>query len=332
MSRRNYDPAAYPSREERLKAVTDQLEAGVSEVFQSGKYENYLTTMSKFHRYSFNNVLLIAMQRPGATHVAGYNDWKKNFGRHVRKGEKSIKILAPCAFSAMLEMEMMDPKTQQPILDKHGNPRVERVPIDAKRFRVVSVYDISQTEGDELPTIAAELNGSVERYEEIAAALKKVSPFPIQFADLPGEAKGCCIYAKSRIIVRPGMSEAQTLKTMVHEIAHAKLHSQIQGDGFLGDTPLEMRRTREVEAESVAYVVCQHLGVDTSDYSFGYIADWSHGKELKELKSSLSRIRNSAAELIDGIERPGLEHTEAAPRRTPPHRHPTRQKRQQSVR
>ena len=251
--------------------------------------------MSKFHRYSFNNVLLIAMQRPGATHVAGYNDWKKNFGRHVRKGEKSIKILAPCAFSAMLEMEMMDPYTQQPILDKHGNPRVERVPIDAKRFRVVSVYDISQTEGDELPTIAAELNGS-------------------------------------RIIVRPGMSEAQTLKTMVHEIAHAKLHSQIQGDGFLGDTPLEVRRTREVEAESVAYVVCQHLGVDTSDYSFGYIADWSRGKELKELKSSLGRIRNSAAELIDGIEGPGLEHTEAAPRRVPPHRHPTRQKRQQSVR
>lgn len=332
MSRQKYDPAMYPSREERLKAVMDQLEAGVSEVFQSGKYENYLCTMSKFHRYSFNNVLLIAMQRPGASRVAGYIDWKKKFDRQVKKGEKSIKILAPCAFSAMLETETLDPVTQQPVLDEHGNPKVECMPVGAKRFKVVSVYDISQTEGKELPMIATELTGSVERYGEIFARLEKISPFPIQFGNLPGEAKGCCDYMGGRIIVQTGMSEAQTLKTSVHEVTHAKLHSQIQGDGFLGDTPPGTRQTREVEAESVAYVVCQHFGVDTSDYSFGYIADWSRGKELEELKSSLGRIRNAAAELIEGIEGPGLELTTAAPRRVPPHRHSTRQKRQQSVR
>lgn len=165
-------------------------------------------------------LILRREQCPGATHVAGYNDWKKNFGRHVRKGEKSIKILAPCAFSAMLEMEMMDPDTQQPILDKQGNPKIERVPIDAKRFRVVSVYDISQTEGEELPTIAAELDGSVERYEEIAAALKKYLLCQSNLQIFPERQRACCIYAENRIIVRPGMSEAQTLKTMDHEIAH----------------------------------------------------------------------------------------------------------------
>lgn len=331
MSQRKYDPGTYPSQEERLKAVTDKLETGVSEVFQSGKYEDYLRTMSQFHHYSFSNILLIAMQRPGASRVAGFNDWKKKFERHVKKGEKSIKILAPCSFSAMLEMELLDPVTQQPILDKNGNPTVERVPVGAKRFKVVSVYDISQTEGKELPEIAKELSGSAERYEEIFAALKKVSPCPIQFGNLPNEAKGCCDYAGSLITIQNGMSEVQTLKTMVHEIAHAKLHSEIHGDGFWGDTPLSVRETREVEAESVAYVVCQHFGIDTSDYSFGYIAGWSNGKELEELKSSLSRIRSAAAELIEGIESPTLEHTEVRPRRAPSNRH-TRQKQQQNVR
>lgn len=331
MSRQKYDPKSYPSQEDRLKAVTDKLEAGVSEVFQSGKFEDYLRTMSQFHHYSFNNILLIAMQHPGASRVAGYNDWIKKFDRHVKKGEKSIKILAPCAFSAMLEMEELDPVTQQPVLDKRGNPVVKSVPIGAKRFKVVSVYDISQTEGKELPEIAVELTGNAERYEEIFSALKKVSPFPIQFGNLPNGAKGCCNYAENFIVVQNGMSEVQTLKTMVHEIAHAKLHSEVHGDGFLGDTPRSVRETREVEAESVAYVVCQHFGIDTSDYSFGYIAGWSNGKELEELKSSLGRIRNAAAELIEGIEGPTLEHAEARPRKGPPRRS-ARQKRQQSVR
>lgn len=331
MSRRKYDPETYPSPAERLKAVTDKLEAGVSEVFRSGKYENYLRTMSQFHNYSFGNILLIAMQCPSASHVAGFNDWKKKFERHVKKGEKSIKILAPCSFSMMLEMEMLDPVTQQPILDENGNPTVKRVPTGANRFKVVSVYDISQTEGKELPEIAVELTDNVERYEEIFTALKKASPCPVQFGDLPGEVKGCCDYAGNLIIIQNGMSEAQTLKTMVHEIAHAKLHSEIFGDGFCGDTPRSVRETREVEAESVAYVVCQHFGIDTSDYSFGYIAGWSSGKELEELKSSLSRIRNAAAELIEGIEGPTLERAEARPRRALPRRS-VRQKRQQAVR
>lgn len=321
MSRQKYDPETYPSASERLKAVTDKLEAGVSEVFQSGKFENYLQTMSQFHRYSFNNVLLIAMQFPGASHVAGFNDWKRKFGRTVKKGERGIKILAPCSYTILVESEMIDPVTQSPILDSKGNPIVKQTPVDARRFKVVTVFDVSQTEGKELPEIAAELTGSVERYEEISGALEKLSPYPIQFADLPGEAKGCCNYAEERITIQPGMSEAQTLKTKIHEVAHAKLHAKIEGDGFLGDTPLKVRETREVEAESVAYVVCQHFGIDTSDYSFGYIAGWSHGKELTELKSSLKLIRDTAAELISGIEGPELEQQRPKrPREVPRHK------------
>lgn len=324
---RGYDPETYPTPAERLKAVTDQLEAGVSDVFQSERYEEYLRTMSKFHHYSFGNVLLIAMQFPGASHVAGLHDWRKKFGRRVKKGEKGIKILAPCSFAATLEIEKLDPVTRLPVLDQNGTPAVERVPYDAKRFCVVTVFDISQTEGEALPNIVSELDGSVGRYEEISAALEKLSPYPFQFEDLPGEAKGCCIYNEQRIIIRPGMSEAQTLKTKIHEVAHAKLHAEPIGDGFFGDTPMEVRREREVEAESVAYVVCQHFGVDTSDYSFGYIAGWSHGKELAELKSSLDLIRNTAAELIDGIE--GREPERPKP---PPRRRVSKQKRPKKVR
>lgn len=278
------------------------MEAGITELFQSGRFADYLSTMSKFHHYSFGNILLIAMQFPGATNVAGYNDWKKKFGRHVKVKETGIKILAPCSFKAMMEVEKIDPATHCPILDGNGQPVTERIPIGANRFKVVTVFDVSQTEGKELPAIVEELTGDVAQYAAITGKLEKLSPLPIVFDEVPGTAKGYCSAAEGRIVIRPGMSEAQTLKTMIHEVAHAKLHTTLEDGAVSPDEQKKDRNTREVEAESVAYVVCQHFGVDTSDYTFGYVAGWSKGKGLPELRASLDCIRSTAAELIDGIE------------------------------
>ena len=294
---------AYPSREERLKAVTDKLEAGVSELFEGGRFADYLRTMSRFHHYSFGNILLISMQFPGASQVAGFHDWKKKFERNVKKGEKGIKILAPCSFRGAVEWPKLDPVTRQPIVDANGNPVIERKPAGAYRFTVVTVFDISQTEGKELPTIATDLTGTVKQYEHIIGALEKLSPVPIVFEDIASPtAKGYFSNMEGRIVIRPGMSEAQTLKTMIHEVAHAKLHAEPIEATLSPDVNKKDRHTKEVEAESVAYVVCQHFGVDTSDYTFGYVAGWSKGKELAVLKASLDTIRTTAAELIDGIE------------------------------
>lgn len=280
--------------------------------------------MSKFHHYSFGNILLIAMQFPAATHVAGYNDWKKNFERNVKKGEKGIKILAPCSFTAVMEVEKIDPATRRPVLDANGQPVTERIPIGANRFKVVTVFDVSQTEGKELPTIAIELTGDVEQYTAITGKLEKLSPVPIAYEDFPGTAKGYFSRMEERIVIRPGMSEAQTLKTMIHEIAHAKLHADPADTGIFPDENKKDRHTREVEAESVAYVVCQHFGVDTSDYTFGYVAGWSKGKNLPELRASLDTIRATAAELIDGIEGKSRELT--LPKRETPRRRSTKRK------
>lgn len=317
---------AYPSREERLRAVTDKLEAGVSELFEGGRFADYLRTMSRFHRYSFGNILLIAMQFPGASQVAGFHDWKKKFERNVKKGEKGIKILAPCSFRGTVEWPKLDPVTRQPIMDADGNPVMERKPAGPSRFTVVTVFDVSQTEGKELPTIVSDLTGPVKQYEHIIGALGKLSPVPIVFEDIPSPtAKGYFSNAEGRIVVRPGMSEAQTLKTMIHEVAHAKLHAEPVEAALSPDANKKDRHTKEVEAESVAYVVCQHFGVDTSDYTFGYVAGWSKGKELAELKASLDTIRATAAELIDGIEgnSRGLDPPRQAPsmcRRSKPNR------------
>lgn len=332
MGRRNYDPETYPSADERLQAVTDLLEAGVSEVFQSGKFEEYLCTLSKFHHYSANNVVLIAMQCPTASFVAGYSDWKRKFNRHVRAKETGIRILAPCSFAAALEVERLDPVTKRPILDEKGNPVTERVLSDPKRFKVATVFDISQTDGEELPKVAKEITAAVERYEEISTALERLSPYAIQFEDFPGEKQGRCDYTSNLITIKSGMSEAQTLKTMIHEIAHAKLHSDPIGDGFMGDTLLPERRIREVQAESVAFVVCQHFGIDTSGYSFGYVSEWSQGKEMNELKSSLNVIRDTAAEIIEGIEGPELDQQRQHHPRKATHRIPAKKKQRQTVR
>ena len=343
---------------QQVREITEKLEQGIKELFESERFKEYLRTMSKFYHYSFSNTLLIAMQKPEATYVAGYTSWQRNFDRQVMKGEKGIKILAPAPYKAKEEREKIDPSTQKPVLDADGKPVTETVEVMRPAFKVVSVFDISQTDGKELPDIIVdELSGSVENYAAFFEALKQESPAPIAFEDIPGGAKGYFSPVENRIAIQEGMSEIQTIKTAIHEIAHAKLHSIDQPEpepawkivmisdggtkrdflsGFASETEAneaaeregwrfvdenrfewrleveedtsaiqEMRKdrhTKEVEAESVAYTVCQRYGIETSDYSFGYIAGWSSDKETKELKGSLETIRKTAAEMITGID------------------------------
>ena len=288
---------------EKLKEITDRLEQGITELFDSERYREYLRVMSKFHNYSFNNTLLIAMQKPDASLVAGFSAWKNNFGRNVIKGQKGIKIIAPSPYKVKQEMKKIDPHTQQPIIGKDGKPVTEEKEITIPAYKVVSVFDVSQTEGRELPDIAVnELTGDVERYRDFFAALEKTSPVPIGFEQIPGSSHGYYHLEDKRIAIQEGMSELQTLKTAIHEIAHAKLHDIDLNAPENEQQPRVDRRTREVEAESVAYTVCQHYGLDTSDYSFGYVAGWSSGRELSELKSSLETIRSAAAEIINSID------------------------------
>ena len=288
---------------EKLKEITDRLEQGITELFESERYREYLRVMSKFHNYSINNTLLIAMQKPDASLVAGFSAWKNNFGRNVIKGQKGIKIIAPSPYKVKQEMKKIDPHTQQPIIGKDGKPVTEEKEITIPAYKVVSVFDVSQTEGRELPDIAVnELTGDVERYRDFFAALEKTSPVPIGFEQIPGSSHGYYHLEDKRIAIDEGMSEIQTLKTAIHEIAHAKLHDIDLNAPENEQQPRIDRRTREVEAESVAYTVCQHYGLDTSDYSFGYVAGWSSGRELSELKSSLETIRSAAAEIINSID------------------------------
>ena len=288
---------------EKLKEITDRLEQGITELFESERYKEYLRVMSKFHNYSFNNTLLIAMQKPDASLVAGFSAWKNNFGRNVMKGQKGIKIIAPSPYKVKQEMKKIDPHTQQPIIGKDGKPVTEEKEITIPAYKVVSVFDVSETEGKELPDIAVdELTGDVERYRDFFAALEKTSPVPIGFEQIPGSSHGYYHLEDKRIAIQEGMSELQTLKTAIHEIAHAKLHDIDLNAPENEQQPRATRRTREVEAESVAYTVCQHYGLDTSDYSFGYVAGWSSGRELSELKSSLETIRSAAAEIINSID------------------------------
>ena len=285
---------------ERMKEITDRLETGIQELFESERYKAYLTTMSKFHSYSFNNTLLIAMQ--GGQLVAGYNKWRDNFHRNVKKGEKAIKILAPAPFKAKKEVQKLDAQGR-PVMGKDGKPVTEVQEIQVPAFKIVSVFDVSQTEGEPLPSIGVEeLTGSVERYGEFFKALEQTSPVPIGFEDIPGGSHGYYHLTEKRIAIQAAMSELQTLKTAIHEIAHSKLHAIDPEAPAIEQADRPDSRTREVQAESVAYAVCQHYGLDTSDYSFGYVAGWSSGKELKELKASLETIRATAHELITTID------------------------------
>ncbi|GAA6298003.1 MULTISPECIES: LPD25 domain-containing protein [Lachnospiraceae] len=280
---------------DRLKEITDKLEKGLQDLFSSGQYADYLKTMSKFYGYSASNTLLIYMQRPDASHVAGFNDWKNNFKRHVKRGEHGIKILAPCPYKQKVEREQTGPD---------GRAVTVTEEVTRAAFKPVTVFDVSQTEGEPLPSLGVnELTGDVEHYPDFFEALKQVSPFPVGFEAITSGAKGYCNYEEQRIAINEGMAEVQNVKTAIHEITHATLHNYYAEKEK--EVPPEQRkdqRTREVEAESVAYTVCQHYGIETSDYSFGYIAGWSSDKQTKELKASLATIRETAAGLIDSID------------------------------
>ena len=294
-------------RQEKIKQITDKLEQGVHQIFESDNYRAYLSTMAKFHCYSLNNTILIAMQKPGATLVAGYTAWQKDHDRHVKKGEKGIQIIAPSPYKVKQERDALDPKTGKPQMDAQGNPLKEIIEVERPAFKVATVFDISQTEGKELPSIGVnELSGGVEGYDALFDALKATCPVPIAFEDIPSGAKGYYHTEDHRIALQEGMSQMQTVKTLIHEMSHERMHSHEK------EKPVEERHSRrsmEVEAESVAFVVgtalsAEHpeLKLDFSDYSFGYIAGWSSGKETAELKASLGRIQATASEMISEIE------------------------------
>ena len=285
---------------EKVKEITARLEQGVQAIFDSDRYKEFLTAMSKFHDYSLNNTILIAMQ--GGNLVKGYSQWQKEFDRHVKKGEKGIKIFAPAPYKVKKLVDKIDPETRKPMLDREGKPIKEEKEITVPAFKVITVFDISQTEGKEFPDLSVKpLLADVEQYEDFFAALEKASPVPIAFEQITNGANGYFSLTDKRIAIKEGVSELQAVKTAIHEIAHAKLH-----DVDLNAPPEEQNRvdrhTREVEAESVAYTVCQHFGLDTSDYSFGYVAGWSSGKEMTELKASLETIQATAKEIITEIE------------------------------
>lgn len=291
------------NQKDRLKEITDRLEQGILEVFESERYKEYLRVMSRFHHYSFNNTMLIALQKPDASLIAGFSAWKNSHGRTVKKGEKGIRIIAPAPFKVKQEMEKLDPKTNMPLVGADGKAVTEETEITIPAYKVVSVFDVSQTEGKELPSIGVnKLTGDVSRYEDFFTALKKASPVPIALEHIEGSAHGYYHLTEKRIAIDDNMSELQTLKTAIHEIAHAKLHDIDLNAPKEEKENHPNQRTREVEAESVAYTVCRHYGLDTSDYSFGYVAGWSSGKELSELKGSLETIRLAASELIDSID------------------------------
>ena len=295
---------------EKMKEITNRLEQGIQDLFESDRFKEYLQVMSKFHNYSFNNTLLIAMQKPDATLIAGYNSWKNLFGRQVSRGAKGIKVIAPSPYKVKKEIDKIDPKTQKPMTDKNGKPVKEETEVTVPAFKVVSVFDVSQTEGKELPSIGVdELTGDVEQYADFFKATEQASPAPVGFEKIESGAKGYYSQTDKRIAINEGMSELQNLKTLIHEIAHAKLHDIDLNAPAKEQADRPDRRTREVQAESIAYAVCQHYGLDTSDYSFSYVAQWSSGRELAELKASLETIRSTASELIKDIDKNFAELT-----------------------
>lgn len=294
---------------DRMREIVDSIENGIKELFESDKYRKYLATMSRFHRYSVNNTMLIYMQRPDATHVAGFNKWRDQFGRNVLKGEKGIRIIAPAPYKKKVEEIKTDPETNVPVLDADGKAIIEEKEIRIPMFKVVSVFDVSQTAGKPLPQLAADLSGNVQQYEVFMEALRRASPVPMEIKPVARDTDGFFSIKAQSITIRAGMSEVQTVCAAVHEIAHAKLHdyehmTELADDGETILVPGEKsRNTEEVEAESISYAVCQYYGIETGENSFGYIATWSKGKELKELRASLETINKTASELITDIDR-----------------------------
>lgn len=296
------------SSKERIKEITAGIEKGIMELFESDRYRNYLTTMSRFHRYSLNNVMLIHAQRPNATLVAGFSKWKNSFGRHVKKGEKGIQILAPTPYKIKVDKEKLDPDTKLPMLDDEGKPITEEKEVTIPMFKVVSVFDVSQTDGKPLPQISFSLTGDVAQYEVFMGALRRTSQVPITIELMEPGMDGYFHLEKQAIFLREGMSQVQTVCAAIHEMAHSRLHNyekmtELADDGeTLLVSGEKDRNTEEVEAESISYAVCQYFGIETADNSFGYIASWSQGKELKELRASLETINKTSSELISGIE------------------------------
>ena len=294
---------------DRMREIVDSIENGIKELFESDKYRKYLATMSRFHRYSVNNTMLIYMQRPDATHVAGFNKWRDQFGRNVLKGEKGIRIIAPTPYKKKVEEIKTDPETNAPVLDADGKAIIEEKEIRIPMFKVISVFDVSQTSGKPLPQLAADLSGNVQQYEVFMEALRRASPVPMEIKPVARDTDGFFSIKAQSITIRAGMSEVQTVCAAVHEIAHAKLHdyehmTELADDGETILVPGEKsRNTEEVEAESISYAVCQYYGIETGENSFGYIATWSKGKELKELRASLETINKTASELITDIDR-----------------------------
>ena len=347
-----------PTNRERLREITDGIEQGIKELFESEKYMRYLSVMSRFHRYSVNNTMLIYMQKPDATLVAGYNKWKDQFERHVKKGEHGITIIAPTPYKKKIEEQKLDPDTKAPILDKDGKIVTEEKEIEIPMFRPVKVFDVSQTDGKPLPELASSLSGNVPNYEAFMEALCRSAPVPITFEAMAADTDGYFSADHQKIAIRQGMSEVQTVSATVHEIAHSKLHdpkkyemlpswkvvleseggtkhdfkldfaTEREAEQFASDMDwryvdenqfewrlaveedptaekqaIKNRHTEEVEAESISYAVCKYFGIETGENSFGYIASWSQGKELKELRASLETINKTSGTLISDIER-----------------------------
>ena len=347
------------SNKDRLKEITDSIENGIKELFESEKYKNYLRTMSRFHKYSVNNTMLIYMQKPDATVVAGFNKWRDQFGRNVLKGEKGIKIVAPTPYKKKIEEAKLDPDTKLPMLDADGKAIMEEKEIKIPMYKPVTVFDVSQTEGKPLPQLAADLTGSVQNYEVFMEAVKRSAPVPVFLENMTG-MDGYYDDENQRIAVRTGMSEVQTVCAAIHEIAHSLLHShsketnelapswkvvmvseggtkrdfssgfkteaeakhfaeaenwryldenrfewrlEVEEDLSAVKTSALSRNTEEVQAESISYAVCAYFGIETGENSFGYIATWSKGKELPELKASLETINRTASGLITDIDR-----------------------------
>ena len=286
-----------PIQGKDMDSIMQSLESGVEELFTSNRYQEFLKTMAKFHNYSFNNTMLIAMQRPDATLVTSYKNWQ-SMGRQVMKGEKGITIIAPAPYKKMKEKEVLD-ENQRPIMGTDGKPKTEKVEVTVPHFKAVTVFDIAQTSGEPIQTLAPELlTAAVQDFDSFMQAIQKISPVPIRFDEIDGNANGYYHNADKEIVIKKGLSESQTLKTAIHETAHAKLHDKeiMESLGVEKD-----RLTKEVEAESVAYCVCSSFGLDTSDYSFPYIAGWSSSREMKEMKASMDVIRKTAGEMIDQL-------------------------------
>ena len=300
-SRQESERPAYPSRREQLKEITDRLEAGVKEYMTNDvQFRKVLEAMSKFHHYSANNVLLIAMQMPEATRVASYTTWKTKFNRQVMRGQKGLSIIAPAPVKERREREVIDSRTGSPVLGTDGKPKTEEVEVTIPRFKVEKVFDLSQTTGDPLPELdVAELTGDAEHYQMFMDALTAISPVPIRFADIDTGAKGYYHTVDKEIVIQKGMSESQTLKTLVHEVSHARLHDR---DAMKAEGVAKSAQQKELEAESIAYTVMFHYHMDTSGYSIPYLASWSGSQDTKQLKACMDTIRRTAGEIIEEMD------------------------------